>query len=318
MTLRLIVGMSRSGTTSLVHALNMRGDVAAFGETAFWGLPLSRIQNGLTQKQLMDLADHYNRAHMTTLDTQLQTSIVSKNDLAQSMAESISRLPVGVNSGQVFLAIGETVADVYNKPYWVEKTPFHLMYVDEIIARFPDSRIVVCIRSPEAFLLSYKHLGDQKGEIVQKNLKSLYHPILASIVCLKNIKTAQRISKVYPDNILVLRLEDTRKEPTQTLGQVYAHLKLPASDIKEFPKTNSSFKSKNELTKELSAIDRFWLKFLVGQESEKLGYDITKSSANIGSVIISVFTLLIWPIKNIRIFSAYRISPLELLRRWLK
>ena len=34
---RLIVGMSRAGTTSMVSLLNSRGDCAAFGETGFGG-----------------------------------------------------------------------------------------------------------------------------------------------------------------------------------------------------------------------------------------------------------------------------------------
>lgn len=316
-TIRLIVGMSRSGTTSMVHALNMRGDVAAFGESGFWGLPIAKKRDGLNRKQIRELSEHYKRLHMTTLNKH-GTLEIKEQDLANLMAEAINKLPKGVRPEEVFTAIGITAAKVYKKTFWVEKTPFHLMYIDNIISRYSDCRIVICLRSPESFLRSYKYLGSRKDPIVKRNLESLYHPVLASLICRKYIKEAYKALSRYPELVLILHLNETINSPEQTLERVYKHLKLPENAIKTFPQTNSSFRSNQDKMKNLSDIELFWLNLFVGKESQKIGFDISKPQVNFWNILKSIGTLLLWPVRNFKILKSNRINPLILIRRWLK
>lgn len=316
-TIRLIVGMSRSGTTSMVHALNMRGDIAAFGETGFWGLPVAKTRTGLSRKQIEELSDLYKRVHMTTLNKNGAPE-VNEQKLADMMARAINALPEGVRPKDVFIEMGEAVARAYKKSFWVEKTPFHLMYIDDILSCYPNCRIIICLRSPESFLLSYKYLGSRKDPIVKQNMESLYHPILASLICRKNIKQAQKASSRYPERVLILHLEETIKSPQETLQRVYDHLKLPESRIKTFPQTNSSFQSDQNKTQKLSDIELFWLNLFISKDSQKVGISLSRPKVNFFRILPSIGTLILWPLRNFKILTTSHISPLRLISRWLK
>lgn len=312
-TIRMIVGMSRAGTSSMVNALNLRGDTIAFGETGFWGVPKMIDNTPLPRKGLERLRQIYSGVGMTSLKT--GEAGLDTDEVRITISNAIATQNNNRKPSDVFRAIGASMARLSGRQYWVEKTPFHMMYADKVIEFYKDVRIIVCIRNPEGFLKSYKHQGDRKRETVRKNFQSLYHPAIASFICSRYYKKAVELQSKFPEQILVLRLEDTIKSPKATMRLVGQHLKLPKAETYEYPKSNSSF-TPNNITQSLAPIDMFWLRLFMKSTSKRLDYNTSESRVSMVTILGSVFHLIVWPFKNLRLLQSQSRNILSLFKRW--
>ena len=313
---RLIVGMSRAGTTSMVSLLNSRGDCAAFGETGFWGQAEAQKDGPLSGEDKAALAQRYGRVYMTSLkeDNQLR---LDKDVVRQTIAKTILQSADTSTARDVFTNIGQAIAGLSDRPYWAEKTPYHLMHLPRILSQYPSARVIICLRSPDSFMLSYKHQGDRKMERVRKTFQSLYHPALAALIARGYLRKAESALAEYPDNVCLIRLEDTKKNPAQTIQTVFKHLQLPPSNVSVFPQTNSSFSQSPDLHPTLSAADLFWLKIITRKSSAALGYTLPKVKGGFLDIIKSCFALCIWPLRNLKRLRNSRLNVWILIKRWL-
>ena len=307
---RLIVGMSRAGTSSMVKALNLRGDVIAFGETGFWGVGENIKNKPLSSGQISKLGTIYSKVKMTTL-VGVDGSVIDVTKATESLASAILSHNEPARPTEIFRAMGESMCELADRAYWVEKTPFHLMYVDKIISLYEDIRIIICLRNPKGFLLSYKHQGDRKSEQVRKNFQSLYHPAIASFICSRYYKKAVQIKEKFPSQILILHLEETIQFPEEAMRSVSKHLLLPDVGCNLYPKSNSSFIEDSSLP-ELTSMDLFWLRFWL----KKTPYKISSPSLSTYAILKSFLMLFIWPFKNFNQLNSGPRNILLLIKRW--
>ena len=300
----------------MMRALNLRGDVAAYGETGFWGIKHSKLDEKAERSEIDKIANIYgNTAFHPVGDTEGSLPISSK-EIASAIEDSVKKLPDYSSATDIFLTMGNAVAKVCSREVWVEKTPHHLMHLDRIIGLDNNARIVILIRNPYDFLLSYKHQGDRKPEAVKRNFQNLYHPILASLICRKYLVAAIEALERYPENVILIKLEDINENPKAELSKVYRHFMLPLFDGLLFPKSNSSFRDLKEKP-HLSRVEIFWLKLFVGKHINKTSYKLGEGQIDIFGVIRSVLSLIIWPFKNASLLMRMRSKLGSMISRWL-
>lgn len=316
--LRLVMGMSRGGTTSVLRALNLRGDVIAFGETGFWSLSEANPKSGILDRAAIDrLAEIYRPVHLVPVQDGKGSIELSQEELTRTIAEGIASVPAPADNVTVFRAFGDAVAKATGRRFWVEKTPHHMLHVDHIIACDPAARIIVMLRSPEEFLNSYKHQGDRKPTAARRNFHRLYHPALASLVCRGYLKAALTAKRRYPRNVAIIKLEDIRQDEETVLSKVVNHFRLPADRPTSFPISNSSFAGGAQRSK-LSSVELLWLRLIAGRAARALRYEIRKSPGRSGQLIGSVLRLLAWPVINLQLLFTLRAGPYAMARRWLR
>ena len=96
---------------------------------------------------------------------------------------------------------------------FVEKTPYHLYYVDEIRALFPDARIIAIRREPEATIASMQRLARAQG----KAPRSLFE--LARQWRRANVEIERQA-------LFTVNYEALVEQPTKTLREICEHCGL--------------------------------------------------------------------------------------------
>ncbi|MEP3266520.1 MAG: sulfotransferase [Hyphomicrobiales bacterium] len=314
--IRLIVGMSRGGTTSMMRALNLRGDVAAYGETGFWGIKHSKSDAKIERLEINKIANIYRNTQFHPVGDANGSLPIASKEIADSIGNAVEELPDYSSAAEVFCTMGKAVAEACERDVWVEKTPHHLLHLDRIIGADHNARIVILIRNPYEFLLSYKHQGDRKPDAVRKNFRNLYHPIIASIICRKYVAETINALKKYPENTILVKLEDLKINEKVEVIRVYEHLMLPSVAEPLFPKSNSSFNASKEKPR-LTNVEMFWLKIFVGNYAKNLSYNLEGGGIDILGVIGSLLSLFVWPIKNANLLMAMRSKLGAMISRWL-
>lgn len=143
-----IVGVPRSGTTLLASLLAAHSRLACGPETAFFaelaaaGKPLLHPRDW--PGDVLEFAEE-SRLEGESL---LERYAVDRQELAGFLAGS-QPSPVGV-----LVALGELTARRAGKVRWMEKSPIHLLYAQQIRWWFPSAPIVRIVRDPRDVALS--------------------------------------------------------------------------------------------------------------------------------------------------------------------
>ncbi|MFQ5691213.1 MAG: sulfotransferase, partial [Gemmatimonadota bacterium] len=144
----------------------------------------------------------------------------------------------------VFCAVHDLVADKYGKRRWVEKTPIHVFYVDDIVRSVRDAVFVEVVRDPRDILASKKtrrgranlesRSRGEGGRI--RNLALAYDPILDAVSWKSAVRAGGRAAERYSDRFHRLRYEDLLSDPEGCVRNLCAFLKLPfESDMLKIP-----------------------------------------------------------------------------------
>jgi len=138
-----IVGYPRSGTTLVHHAIMTSGEFPSLGvETHYFSHYFRRYGNLKEQKNAARLRDALAESiwwpKLNLPDDMLQECIVN--------AEG--------DYGRVFDAIMSAFASSHGVSAWIEKTPWHMLYIPEIRSVFPNAKFIVMVRDPRDVALS--------------------------------------------------------------------------------------------------------------------------------------------------------------------
>ncbi len=316
---RLVVGMSRAGTTALVRTLNLHGGVAAFGETCFWGNSWVQPVNGL-----------YGRKEIEAVKSKLEfNTMVPFDEKAGGLGTDLSAVRLAIHSAldalelpatpdDAFRAICQAVTTVCGKCVWVEKTPHHLLSLDRIMAAAPGSRVVIMLRRPEEFLLSYKHQGDRKAAEVRRVFLRTYHPAPAAFVCRGYLKAAREAVSRFGNDVKIVWLTDLECDPCGLLADIAAHLRLPGGGkALRMVSDNSSFEGA-EQRPELAPEELFWLRLVAGRQIRQLGLDEPKQNSSLLGLVWSIFRLIPWMINFVNVHGGDRVRLRSITARWLR
>jgi hypothetical protein len=322
-SIRLIVGMSRGGTTALTVALDGDRRVAAFGETAFWGrLWVEPGPEGLYDRDRMDLIASRLRG-MRCVPFGPDGLSPDGTSLGAAMADAVGAMPAPASPIEVFRTMGNAVAASCGRSIPVEKTPHHLMHLDRILAADPGATAVVMLRAPAAFLRSYKHQGDRKPEPARSNFHRLYHPMIASLVCRGSLRAAAEAMASHADRVRISQIETIRRDPATELAAIRRHLRLPEFDDTAFKQVNSSFEGRRvehaDDAPAITALESAWLGLLCARSARALGLEVPRRGWGVLLIPWSMLLLVPWLIRNRSLLGGMdRAGIRGLLRRWVR
>ncbi len=319
--LLVIAGMSRGGTTWTGKCLNEHSQAAVFGESLFWG-----------RRYFPPQADgRYDPADTAAVLESLRTGFKHfvgdgpghlKNVTLENGGEIIksvaAQLPPRPTPYEVFATYGREIARREGKATFVEKTPHSILWIDRIIAQAPDLRMLVLVRNPYDFMLSYKHQGDRKSAEVRQTFQEVYHPFGCAMVWRGYARAALKARDVYPKETLLISFEELTAPKSGAIQRLQEFFGLPVEPIEEMvPTDNTSFPG-GERPK-LTPVDLFWMNLIARRWIRTLGYEKRPTPVAPLKVLWSLATLLPWAWRSYRyVASTRRDSTLKYLLNWVR
>lgn len=319
--LLVIAGMSRGGTTWTGKCLNEHSQAAVFGESLFWGrryLPpksdgrYSREETAMVLESLRNGFKHFvgdGPGHLKKVTSQHGGEII----------EAVARqLPPRPTPYEVFATYGREIARREGKATFVEKTPHSVLWIDRIIAQAPDLRMLVLVRNPYDFMLSYKHQGDRKPAEVRQAFQEVYHPFGCAMVWRGYARAALKARDVYPRQTLLISFEELTAPESGAIQCLQEFFGLPIEPIERLvPTDNTSFPG--GARPELSAVDLFWMNLIARKWIRTLGYERQRTPFAPLGVLWSLVTLVPWAWRSYRyVASTRRDSTLKYLLNWVR
>lgn len=289
--LDFVVGLPRSGSTWLGRALGRHPDVAVFGETCFYGrLYVEPRPDGLYGAEELERVRLIQRTRdweTTTTDPTGGDPPWGPGEYAALVDATFAGLQPPVRPQDVLRAVAAAVVARGSKERAIEKTPQHVHWLPRVAAGFPDSRFVLTLRNPYEYTASYKRLGRRLDGRVRRALDSPWrHPLIAALFWRSYSRSITRALASYPDRTLLVRTEDLRERPAETLAGLQAFLELPEADLAGADGANSSFREGE--ARVLSATDVFWMNLVAGRAMRSSGYQLRPAKPGIAATAVSI------------------------------
>ncbi len=307
-----MAGMPRAATTWLCRCFNEHPDTASFGETLYWGRGYvePRGEGGRYTPEQVDavLARLKGGECITSVIGARAGSLrnITRDTLPGVLDRMREELPERPTAGELFVGVCRAIGRAEGKSIVVEKTPHHINWLDRIMQQMPGVKIVVLLREPYSFMLSYKHQGDRKREHVRRHFALRYHPLACALVWRACMKAAEAAEARYPAQFLVVQNDDIRKNPGSVLDRVQEFYDLPTHvpgcQIAEKVKPeNTSFPSQeghDAARPELCAEDVFWMNLIGGRTMARSGYIKRSVPREPIRIAWSIARLPVWAIRN--------------------
>lgn len=205
-----VVGHPRSGTTLLATMLGRHPDIASTPESLY-----------LSQARY-DMRDVFGTTPAQIASRIMQTPM---QHLAQSTETLTAALTQAVASGSalgqrdVFATVLNAYRTAHAKARILEKSPLHMRHIDELLAWFPDARILWIIRDGRANVAS-----------LQKVTWATHDARILAQQWVRNIALALDSETRAGPSLLRVRFEELVRDPTGTMPAILSHIGVTASD----------------------------------------------------------------------------------------
>ena len=237
-----IVGVSRSGTTLMRRILDRHSRIGIVTENHYLGhlLPwegtrhyfrrLGDPRDDATVREMVELiysGELQRRSKLRELSPYWRwlTGKVPRADIEAYLLAS-DRTERGF-----FEAFLRIYADRRGKAIIGEKTPAHVDYVEELLAWFPDGRVVHCLRDPRAIYVSELRRRTEHAVGFPYRQLAAVPALMARFVLLevvwawaRAVHRHRQLSRRYPGRYRLLRFEDLVSAPQDTLDDICAFL----------------------------------------------------------------------------------------------
>jgi hypothetical protein len=109
------------------------------------------------------------------------------------------------------------------KARWGNNTPRDIFNMREILAFYPDAKILVCVRDLKDFLSSYEGKWRVTADQERVRLRQLYHPVLTSLLWKTSVRMIPSIqSRVPAGNFMIVRYEELAQDAEKTVRGICA------------------------------------------------------------------------------------------------
>jgi len=194
-----IVGNDRSGTTMLRMILD-RGPDAAIPPESMFLTDVALPQDGAWQP-LMDAVWRHPKVRLWRLPG------------------PPPRVPPELDAAEaarfVLAAPFETYARMHGKPRWGDKTPHYVHHVEELLALWPDARVVVLVRDGRDVALSLRRMPFGPN-----------NAWAAAQWWARGIRAGRAAEARHPEQVRTFRYEDLATDPARHVPEVCAFLAL--------------------------------------------------------------------------------------------
>lgn len=219
-----ICGMSRTGITPLTRCLNLHPDVAAFGQSRFWGrywIEPEGPDGGYSSAQRVALRDTLVGFTWTgTVGPGPGTLDLDLAGFRALVAAGMDATDPGAGPDALFGGIAQRLREREGARFVFEKTPHHIHCVDRILRYFPKAHFVVIRAEPRLFFRMHRSQPDLQ-----------YHPLVAGFVWRSYDRAHASVLARHPERVVTVQLEELISDPEAALGPTLEHFDLPPADL---------------------------------------------------------------------------------------
>lgn len=297
---RLIAGMSRAGTSWLSKWIGSHPQVAAIGETLFWGrgyvTPMDGVCYGRDELERI-LPKLTSVVSGSRGDRPGDLRILEEDTFGKRVRQAFLSPPKPITPADLFARFGQLVAEAEGKSYFLEKTPHHVMWADRIFDAMPRSRMVVMVREPYGFMLSYKHQGDRRRASSRRAFQMRYHPFGCALVWRGYHLATRAAARAYPEQVMLVSFDDLRNRPVEVLNSVQHFFGLDPVYLEPPRETNTSFPDFRR--PELAPDDIFWMNLVNSRHIATSGVPRRSVPVAPWRIARSALLLPVWGIRNV-------------------
>ncbi|NQY78844.1 MAG: sulfotransferase [Candidatus Caenarcaniphilales bacterium] len=220
-----IVGEGRSGTTTLRNIISEHPNIWGVDRESYlfvenWpqANPFFKEYENNFQKLLLSVFVSIKRVGVNA------HKIIKSKDLPEDIKEELDQFKESVeyanlkkqfketeeiNRFEIFEAISNYYCKKFAKNRFIEKTPYHLYYVKEILQKYPNAKIIALYRDPRAVCASWLKLD---------NLKNLLGVCLSWNKAMREIRELKK--QLNENQLKIIRFEDLISSPEETLKDI--------------------------------------------------------------------------------------------------
>lgn len=224
----IVVGASRSGTELVRALLNRHPEVGIAPETHYFDDLRPRVGGGrseLTPDQREATREYFEN---------LRSGWYGLNTTPRSSSSANWLENLGDTADEIFRQYCEAWSADRGKNVWGEKTPRHIFRGDDILAAFPDARILVLIRDPRAVVASYRDWRNQwagrdtidpalfdASQREDRRIRASYSLSIVSMLWKSAARHAASLARRHgPDRVRIVKYEDLVAEPERTTREL--------------------------------------------------------------------------------------------------
>ncbi len=220
-----VVGTPRSGTTLTAKILGRHSHLFMPGEVHYFedilarrrelGDPGAPGSRDAILERLLTIFGRYNEP----ADQQRVEALFSDPERRRELEDACG------GYREIFSAFMEIQARNEGKVRWGNNTPRDLFSVEDILAFYPDAKIIVCIRDVRDFLISYRDKWMATSSAEAERLRKLYHPVVTTLLWKSSMKRVLKLRGSLPAKTFCLvRYEDLVSSPEATVKRICSFL----------------------------------------------------------------------------------------------
>jgi hypothetical protein len=297
-----IAGPPRCGTTLCARLLGQVPGIHAPGETHFmediyarmeeFG-DLSQLENRqLLVSRLETIYDRFNEPE----DQERVQALMSVDDIRREIVDAAT------DWKSTYVAFMDRQVQFVGARRWLNHTPKDIFYVEELIRAFPDAKFLLCIRDPRDFLLSYKNKWKATNRRNSHRIKSLYNPIVTSLLWRASARRINDLSSNLPkDRILVIPYEELTTSPRSTVSRIIDFVGEEfRQEYLDFEFSNSSYDSAPRKISDasvgrwrgnLQSREVWWVEKLTAEQMATFGYSLSRPQVRIVEILFDLLKL---------------------------
>ena len=181
----------------------------------------------LGTKRANERADAYSLATFNLTEEQFEQLLANVGQVAATV-------PIAERHISLFALVMDELTRLNGRERWLEKSPEHVYFLQDILRVNPEARVIELVRDPRAALSSRKHRRTDEwldAKEVQEQLtpdrSTNYDTIIDSYMWKESIDSARDARQKYPGRVLTVRYEDMVSDPQTTIPHICRFLGLP-------------------------------------------------------------------------------------------
>lgn len=329
-----VVGNSRSGTTMMGRILGTHQDVYTFGELHFFGqLCAPPFSSKLRPANATKLV-----AKLYCVQREGYRTYGNPRRFLKEAAVFLSGLtPFPETPAQLFSAFLHHEAAEHGKTTPCDQTPRNVFYIKDILAVYPEARIINMIRDPRDVLLSQKRrwkrrfLGGRDMPVKETFRDWInYHPITISHIWRTAINAADQFTQ--HEGVISIYFEELLSHPETTVKRICDFVNISYADtMLQVPQVGSSMAADrpqqlginphraqrwhSELMEgELSSAEIYLNQTITAALMKKHNYSLVSIRPNIANLVLHLLT---FPVKLGGAF-LFNLDRMKSIRQTLK
>jgi hypothetical protein len=211
-----IVGYPRSGTTLLQALLATQDGVYTLPETHFFNVVYEEIKTDKNDAIEFSCLDAVFDKIKEKMELEFAPTEIDAIKLLSKAKELQPKLLFEFIVSH-YLERELNRSDFSHSYRWMEKTPNHAYYLDEIFSLYPGAQFINIIRNPVAAINSRKNRFPYNKDTPVEKLAHLW---------MKSVDSFETFNRQHPEKMYSLRYEDLVADPAKELEEIGRFLKI--------------------------------------------------------------------------------------------